>query len=147
MQIVIQALALIIAGKGAWPALLQSRFLSFGALLFYALVGAVILSFVWMVRSNGASQPRPIPSGRMSGPQIQSADYGSDQRRVDVTRRVRAMVMDRQYLLPDGRIGLPVNNEIVTGAHDPHYGVYKYLKVTLSQTADEGKVLILPYLG
>ena len=59
IQVGINALALIITGKPALKDMLSSHFFSFGAVLFYCLVGLVILSFVWMVRSNRAGYAAP----------------------------------------------------------------------------------------
>ncbi len=86
------------------------------------------------------------PSGG-TGIRIESADYGSDRYRVDVTKRVRAMQADPKYGLPNGGIGLPVTNDALLDGADPHYGVVKYLEVRLSQVAPETKVLILPHVS
>lgn len=58
LQVGINALALAITGKNAWSEMMASRFLAVGALLFYALVGLVVLSFVWMVRSQTSTVSR-----------------------------------------------------------------------------------------
>src|ERR1039458_6944856 len=54
LQVGINALALIITGKPALKDVLSSQFFSLGAILFYCLVGLVIVSFVWMGRSKRA---------------------------------------------------------------------------------------------
>jgi hypothetical protein len=61
LQVGISALALVVAGRGAWNEILASQFLSLGAVLFYALVGLVVLSFIWMMRSNQEGQIREAP--------------------------------------------------------------------------------------
>lgn len=55
LQIGISILALIIGGRNAWKEMLASQYLSLGAVLFYLLVGLVVLSFFWMVQNNWAS--------------------------------------------------------------------------------------------
>ena len=71
LQIAIAALALVISGQNAWKDLMASHFLSWGAFLFYALVGLVVLSFVWMVRSNQvATPPHAEPSLLNNAPKL-----------------------------------------------------------------------------
>jgi len=62
LQVAINALAVIITGKSVWQQMLASQFLSWGALLFYVLIGLVVLSFVYMVRSNKSAARMPGPS-------------------------------------------------------------------------------------
>ncbi|SPE35760.1 hypothetical protein SBA3_2300021 [Candidatus Sulfopaludibacter sp. SbA3] len=70
LQVSISALALVVAGRGAWKGMLASQFLSLGALLFYALVGLVIASFTWMIRSNRASGGSPSPKADEGARQV-----------------------------------------------------------------------------
>jgi hypothetical protein len=137
-----------------------------GAILVYILVALVVFSVAWagyqwrihqqFLRSVSQSPViQKMPGqGRSqaaipmkAGIRIESADYGSDQYRVDVTKRVRAMQIDPKYALPNGGVGLPVTNDALLDGADPHYGVVKHLELRLSQVAHENKVLILPHVS
>lgn len=53
LQIVLQLIALIIAGRNAFPSFMANELLSLGALLFYALVASILVS-LWFVFSRSA---------------------------------------------------------------------------------------------
>jgi hypothetical protein len=83
---------------------------------------------------DAATQCQAVEKVSAGAPSIRGAVYGSDSIHVDVIQRVRSMIADPKYKLADGRIAIPVNNDLALG-HDPHVGVYKYLKVSFSKTA------------
>ena len=54
LQLGMNAVAVLLSAKGAWSDLATSRFFSLGAILFYLLIGLVLVSVYWMLRSNRA---------------------------------------------------------------------------------------------
>src|ERR1035441_1826614 len=98
LQIAINALALLIGGKETWKDLMNSQFFSLGALLFYALVGLVVMSFLWWVReahvrSSDAQKPvvdlKPIVLEQM---RQKCQVFLDTYKRLDYTDRERTQV-------------------------------------------------------
>lgn len=74
MQTTINALALVITGRSAWKDMMTNHFISLGALLFYGLVGLVVLSFVRMARGNRSMPQGPPPAASSQQPQLTPVD-------------------------------------------------------------------------
>jgi hypothetical protein len=125
MQLVVAALALTIGGKNVWKDFLVSDYFSSGALLFYSLIGAVIVSFIWAahysrhrVGDETAAERKPAPPRLLF---IKSASYGlGNDAYADVTVLLKGYVKHNC-------VNVPVSNS--TFNMDPFPGKPKHLRV------------------
>jgi len=88
VQVGINALALIISGKSTWGELMASRFLSWGAVLFYVLIGLVVISFIWMVQTNQSNSAARKDSVHKSSSGLVANTDHCDQRSAELNLEI-----------------------------------------------------------
>ena len=156
LQTALTGIACIFAGIEVWPNMNNNQqLLSLGSLLFYALVGAVITSFVILFKRSSHATPAihqpaapgldspclPHPSNKL---EIRSAFYGAG------TIRDRDVTEILQKYSKDALV-VDISNDLF-GPPDPAPNVVKHLRVEyrynngaiLTVTRPEDTRLILP---